>query len=73
MKKGMVKWFDKTKGFGFIIPEDGGTDVFVHYSDIAGENTEYKTLIDGQHVEYEEAKGDRGKKALNVTIVPKGN
>jgi CspA family cold shock protein len=72
-KKGMVKWFDKSKGFGFIVPEEGGSDVFVHYSDIEGEEGEYKTLIDGQHVEYEEATGDRGKKAKNVTVVPKGN
>lgn len=70
-KKGLVKWFDKTKGFGFIISEDGGPDIFVHYKDIVSEGSDYKTLIDGQHVEYDEAKGDRGKKALNVTVVPK--
>ena len=67
--KGLVKWFDKAKGFGFIVPEAGGADVFVHYSDINGEDGEYKTLIDGQNVEYEESSGDRGKKAKNVTVV----
>jgi len=72
-KKGLVKWFDKSKGFGFIVPEGGGSDVFVHYSDITGEEGEYKTLIDGQHVEFEESSGDRGKKAKNVVVVPKEN
>ena len=70
-KKGLVKWFDKTKGFGFIVPESGGPDVFVHYSDITGTDGEYKTLIDGQHVEYDETTGDRGKKAQSVVVVPK--
>lgn len=72
-KQGLVKWFDKSKGFGFIVPEDGGKDVFVHYSDITGDDGEYKTLIDGQHVEYEESSGDRGQKAKNVIVVPKEN
>lgn len=69
VKQGLVKWFNKVKGFGFIRPDDGTTDVFVHYSDIQG-NDNYKTLLDGQHVEYEETQGDRGKKAKNVIVVP---
>jgi len=72
MKTGLVKFFDRKKGFGFIVPSGGGPDVFVHYSDILGEE-EFKTLFDGQNVEYEEASGDKGIKAKNVVVVPKGN
>ncbi len=74
LKQGSVKWFSKELGYGFITPENGSSDIFVHYSDINGESDEFKTLLDGQHVEFEEAEGDRGKKAKNVTvIVPKGD
>ncbi len=69
-KKGIVKWFDKTKGYGFITPDDGGKDVFVHYSDIQGEDEKFKTLLDGQHVEFEETQGDKGTKAKDVVVVP---
>lgn len=70
-KTGIVKWFNKSKGFGFIKPDDGGQDVFVHYSDISGEGDQYKTLLDGQHVEFEEVEGDQGrKKAKDVAVVP---
>ncbi len=68
MKYGIVKWFNKEKGYGFIKPDDGGADVFAHYSDISGEE-QFKTLIDGQNVTYEDAPGDKGVKAKNITVV----
>ncbi len=67
VKQGTVKWFNDTKGFGFITPEDGGKDLFVHMSVIQMEG--FKTLKDGQAVEYEVAESDRGPAAKNV--VPK--
>lgn len=68
-KQGTVKFFRKDRGFGFITPKDGSKDVFVHYTDIECEDS-FKTLLDGQHVEYDEVPGDRGPKAKNVKIVP---
>ena len=67
VKQWTVKWFNDTKGFGFITPEDGGKDLFVHMSVIQMEG--FKTLKDGQAVEYEVAESDRGPAAKNV--VPK--
>jgi len=67
-KTGIVKFFEKKKGFGFIIPDSGGEDIFVHHTDIIGQEGQFKTLLDGQHVEFEETVGDRGRKAKNVTI-----
>jgi CspA family cold shock protein len=65
MSKGTVKWFNPDKGFGFITPDDGGKDLFVHYSAIqAGD--EYATLNDGQKVEYEVGQGQKGPCANNV-------
>jgi CspA family cold shock protein len=65
-QKGTVKWFNETKGYGFITKEDGG-DVFVHYSEIQANG--FKTLAEGQAVEFEVADGPKGPKAVNVTRV----
>ena len=67
MATGEVKWFNNAKGWGFIIPEGGGTDIFVHYSSING--TGYKTLIAGQPVSYELDSGERGAHATNVAAL----
>ena len=67
MAKGKVKWFDDQKGYGFILQDDGGADVFVHYSGIEGEG--YKSLGEGADVEYEVEQGDKGLKAVNVRVV----
>jgi CspA family cold shock protein len=64
MSMGKVKWFNESKGYGFIEPDGGGRDVFVHYSAIQGEG--YKTLSEGQPVEYEIILGDKGPQASNV-------
>jgi len=64
MPKGKVKWFSNQKGYGFITTETG-EDVFVHHSSVQGEG--YKTLEEGQEVEFELEKGDKGDKAINVT------
>jgi len=70
MPTGIVKWFNKEKGYGFIAPDDKTKDVFVHFSDIQGQDEDFKILLDGQHVEYENAQGDKGAKAKNVKVVP---
>lgn len=67
MPKGEIKWFNNTKGWGFIMPESGTDDIFVHFSSINGSG--YKTLLAGQQVEYELQNGDRGPHASNVTAL----
>ena len=62
---GKVKWFNETKGFGFIEPEGGGKDVFVHYSAIQDQG--FKTLREGQEVSFEVTEGPKGPQAINVT------
>jgi CspA family cold shock protein len=64
MAQGKVKWFNGEKGFGFIAPDDGSGDVFVHYSEISGSG--YKSLEENQRVEYEVGQGQKGPQATNV-------
>ena len=64
MATGTVKWFSDDKGFGFITPDDGGRDLFVHFSGISGDG--YRSLAEGAKVSYEEESGPKGPKAVNV-------
>ncbi len=64
---GTVKWFNAEKGFGFIAPDDGGADVFAHYSAI--ESSGYRTLEENQRVEFETAEGPKGLQAANIRAV----
>jgi CspA family cold shock protein len=66
MATGTVKWFNESKGFGFISQEEGGEDVFVHFRAIQG--TGFKTLQEGQKVNYDVEQGPKGLQATNVTI-----
>lgn len=66
--KGIVKWFDTRKGYGFIEPSEGGDDVFVHYSSIDGTDDEFKNLNDGDEVEFEVEEGKKGPQAVNVKV-----
>ncbi|WP_227731922.1 transcription antiterminator/RNA stability regulator CspE [Yersinia proxima] len=66
-KTGQVKWFNEAKGFGFITPHDGGKDVFVHFSAIATDG--FKTLAEGQRVEYTIQDSPRGPAAANVVAL----
>ncbi len=67
MSSGTVKWFNSSKGFGFITPDEGGKDLFVHHSEV--QTSGYATLDEGQKVEYEVGEGQKGPCAKNV--VPK--
>ena len=64
MDTGTVKWFNEQKGFGFIVPDGGGEDLFVRYSNIAAEGV--RSLAEGQKVEYEVGQGRKGPEATNV-------
>ena len=65
MAKGTVKWFNDQKGYGFITPEDGSKDVFVHFSAVQGDG--FKSLREGQAVEFAISQGPKGPQATNVT------
>jgi cold shock protein len=67
MTTGSVKWFSAEKGFGFITPEDGSADVFVHFSAIVGDG--YRELAEGQRVEFDVTQGQKGPQASNVKAV----
>lgn len=67
MEQGTVKWFDEKKGFGFITPDSGGKDLFIHHSNIDMEG--FKTLHEGQKVEYEAGEGRKGPEATKVRAV----
>jgi cold shock protein len=64
---GTVKWFSDEKGYGFITPEDGSKDLFVHFSGIAGDG--FKSLAEGSRVEYEATEGQKGPQATNVRAI----
>lgn len=63
---GTVKWFDKDKGFGFITPDDGGRDIYVHVSNV---ETPDSSLVDGQRVEFESQIGRKGPEAVRVRLL----
>lgn len=67
--KGTVKWFNNSKGFGFIVPEDNAGDVFAHFSQIKMEG--YRTLKTNQEVEFDLVDGDKGKQAQNIQPIQK--
>ncbi|MGD8742693.1 MAG: cold-shock protein [Granulosicoccaceae bacterium] len=67
MATGTVKWFNESKGFGFISPDEGGADVFVHFSAIQGSG--FRTLAEGQKVSYDITEGQKGPQASNVTAI----
>ena len=64
MSTGTVKWFNDSKGFGFITPDEGGDDLFAHYSAI--QSSGFKTLAEGQKVSFEITNGPKGKQATNI-------
>ena len=66
MATGTVKWFDDAKGYGFITPDDGGKDLFVHHTGISGDG--FKTLAEGANVEFVPEQGQKGPQATNVVL-----
>ena len=68
-EQGKVKWFNENRGYGFIRRETGGNEIYVHYSDIAGEG--FRTLSEGELVEFDLSEGERGLEAKNVRKIEK--
>jgi CspA family cold shock protein len=68
MATGTVKWFNEAKGFGFIAPDEGSKDLFVHHSGIAGDG--FKTLAEGARVTFEQRQGTKGPEATDVSVIP---
>ncbi len=66
MRTGTVKWFNEAKGYGFIAPQEGGDDVFVHYSAIQGSG--FRTLLEGQNVTFDMEQGPKGMQAREVNV-----
>jgi CspA family cold shock protein len=66
-KQGIVKWFNDSKGFGFITPDEGGNDLFVHHTSIVAEG--FKSLAEGQRVEYNVGRGPKGENATDVVAI----
>ena len=64
MSSGIVKWVDERKGYGFIVPDEGSEELFIHHTNILVEG--YRTLKEGQRVDYEKGQGSRGPEATNV-------
>ena len=67
MANGTVKWFNDSKGYGFITPDEGGKDLFVHHSNIAGDG--FKSLAEGARVSFEQQEGSKGPEATSVALV----
>ena len=67
MATGTVKWFNDAKGYGFITPDEGDKDLFVHFSALSGDG--FKTLAEGAKVEFESVEGNKGPEAKNVVLV----
>ena len=67
MATGTVKWFNDAKGYGFIAPDEGGKDLFVHHSNIVGNG--FKSLAENAKVEFEARQGQKGPEAINVTAL----
>lgn len=67
MATGTVKWFSNAKGYGFITPDSGGEDLFVHHTEIAGSG--FKTLAEGAKVEFEVTQGQKGPQATDVQVI----
>ena len=67
MAQGTVKWFNSEKGYGFITPDDGGKDLFVHYSEVQGGG--FRSLEENQRVQFEVEQGQKGPQAVKVTAV----